>query len=78
LEGYDIAWVEEAQSLSQKSLDLLRPTIRKAGSEMWFSWNPSLSTDPVDALLRGETPPPDAVVVQANYRDNLRLPDVLG
>lgn len=77
LEGYDIAWVEEAQSLSQKSLDLLRPTIRKPGSEIWFSWNPSLATDPVDVLLRGENPPPDAVVVQANYRDNPRLPDVL-
>lgn len=77
LEGYDIAWVEEAQSLSQKSLDLLRPTIRKPGSELWFSWNPSLATDPVDVLLRGEFPPPDAVVVQANYRDNPYLPDVL-
>lgn len=77
LEGYDIAWVEEAQSLSQKSLDLLRPTIRKAGSEMWFSWNPSLATDPVDVLLRGDSPPPGTVVVQANYLDNPRLPDVL-
>ena len=77
LEGYDIAWVEEAQSLSQKSLDLLRPTIRKAGSELWFSWNPSLETDPVDVLLRGESPPPGAIVVQANYRDNPWLPDVL-
>ena len=77
LEGYDIAWVEEAQSLSQRSLDLLRPTIRKEGSEIWFSWNPSLETDPVDAFLRGDEPPPGAVVVQANYRDNPWLPDVL-
>ena len=77
LEGYDIAWVEEAQSLSQRSLDLLRPTIRKPESELWFSWNPNLETDPVDKLLRGENPPPDAVVVQANYRDNPWLPDVL-
>jgi len=77
LEGYDIAWVEEAQSLSQRSLDLLRPTIRKPGSELWFSWNPNFPTDPVDVLLRGEQPPPDAVVVQANYRDNPWLPDVL-
>lgn len=77
LEGYDIAWVEEAQSLSQRSLDLLRPTIRKPGSELWFSWNPNFETDPVDALLRGENPPPDAVVVKANYRDNPWLPDVL-
>jgi phage terminase large subunit len=77
LEGYDIAWVEEAQSLSQRSLDLLRPTIRKEGSELWFSWNPNLETDPVDVLLRGESPPPDSVVVRANYRDNPWLPDVL-
>lgn len=77
LEGIDIAWVEEAQSLSQRSLDLLRPTIRKPGSELWFSWNPNSPTDPIDVLLRGDTPPPDAVVVQANYMDNPWLPDVL-
>jgi len=77
LEGFDIAWVEEAQSLSQRSLDLLRPTIRKPYSELWFSWNPNLETDPVDVLLRGEHPPPDSVVVRVNYRDNPRLPEVL-
>lgn len=75
LEGYDIAWVEEAQSLSQRSLDLLRPTIRKKGSEIWFTWNPGLATDPVDVLLRGDHPPPGAIVIQANYRDNPWLPD---
>ena len=77
LEGYDVAWVEEAQTLSQRSLDLLRPTIRKEGSELWFSWNPNAETDPVDALLRGETPPTGCIVIQANYRDNPWLPDVL-
>jgi phage terminase large subunit len=77
LEGYDVAWVEEAQTLSQRSLDLLRPTIRKKLSEIWFTWNPNFSHDPVDALLRGENPPPDAIVVQANYRDNPWLPEVL-
>lgn len=77
LEGYDIAWVEEAQSLSQRSLDLLRPTIRKPESELWFSWNPSLQSDPVDVLLRGESLPPGAAVVEANYLDNPWLPDVL-
>jgi len=77
LEGYDVAWVEEAQSLSQRSLDLLRPTIRKEGSELWFSWNPNFETDPVDALLRGPNPPPHSVVVRANYRDNPWLPQVL-
>ncbi len=77
LEGFDVCWVEEAQSLSQRSLDLLRPTIRKAGSELWFSWNPNHASDPVDVLLRGERPPPDAIVVKANYLENPWLPDVL-
>lgn len=70
LEGYDVAWVEEAQTMSQKSLDMLRPTIRKPGSELWFSWNPGAETDPVDVLLRGENPPPGAVVVEANFAEN--------
>jgi phage terminase large subunit len=74
LEGFGIAWFEEAQSASQRSLDLLRPTIRAPGSELWFSWNPNLETDPIDRLLRGAKPPPDAVVVKANYRDNPWLP----
>ena len=75
LEAFTRAWVEEAQSLSQRSLDILRPTLRAPGSQMWFSWNPNLETDPVDALLRGETPPPDAIVVRASYRDNPWLPE---
>ncbi len=77
LEGYDISWVEEAQSLSQRSLDLLRPTIRKPNSELWFSWNPNKKTDPIDVLLRGDMPPKDAVVIQVNYTDNPWFPDVL-
>lgn len=77
LEGYDCAWVEEAQSLSQRSLDLLRPTIRKPDSELWFSWNPHSADDPVDQLLRGEKPPPRSVVVPVNYDDNPWFPDEL-
>ena len=77
LEGYDRAWVEEAQSLSQRSLDLLRPTIRKPGSELWFTWNPSSADDPIDQLLRGDTPPPDSAVVEVNWQDNPWFPDVL-
>jgi len=77
LEGFDIAWIEEAQSLSQRSLDLLRPTIRKEDSEMWFSWNPENATDPVDQLLRSEHAPTNSVVVQVNYQDNPWLPQVL-
>jgi len=77
LEGYDRAWVEEAQSLSQRSLDLLRPTIRKPNSELWFTWNPLNYTDPVDALLRGDDPPPHAIVQEVNFQDNPWFPDVL-
>lgn len=79
LEGYDLAWVEEAQSLSQRSLDLLRPTIRKAGSELWFSWNPRHDDDPVDAFFRGPGAPgpPDAIVIEVNYYDNPWFPPEL-
>jgi phage terminase large subunit len=77
LEGYDCAWVEEAQSLSQRSLDLLRPTIRRKGSELWFSWNPRNDDDPVDILLRSDNRPPGAIVVEANYCDNPWFPSVL-
>ncbi len=77
LEGYDCAWVEEAQSLSQRSLDLLRPTIRKPDSEIWFTWNPRQATDPVDGLLRGENPPKNAVILRVNYVDNPWFPEVL-
>lgn len=77
LEGYDRAWVEEAQSLSQGSLDKLRPTIRKPNSELWFSWNPQRDTDPVDQLLRGEYAPESSVVMKVNWSDNPWFPDVL-
>ena len=77
LQGYDIAWCEEAQSLSSRSLELLRPTIRKENSEIWFSWNPDQPTDPVDEFLRCENPPPDAIVCEVNYMDNPWFPDVL-
>jgi phage terminase large subunit len=77
LEGYNIAWVEEAQTLSQKSLDMLRPTLRAKGSELWFSWNPRKDTDPVDVLLRSDKPPPDSIIVEANFFDNPYFPDVL-
>lgn len=77
LEGFDRAWVEEAQTMSQKSLDMLRPTIRKPGSELWFSWNPRFVTDPVDVLLRNEDPPPGTTVIEANYGDNPWFPEEL-
>lgn len=76
LEGFDVAWVEEAQTISQKSLDLLTPTIRKKGSELWFSWNPENPDDPVDVLLR-KHPPEGAVIRKVNWDDNPWFPDEL-
>lgn len=69
LEGYNVAWVEEAQTLSQMSLDLLRPTLRKEGSELWFSWNPRSKTDPVDQFFR-DKPPDNAIIIHVSYTDN--------
>lgn len=77
LEGFVRAWVEEAQTLSATSLQLLRPTIRKEGSELWFSWNPRSSKDPIDMLFCGESPPTDAILVTANWRDNPWFTSVL-
>ena len=77
LEGFDIAWVEEAQSLSDVSLRMLRPTIRNEGSEIWFTWNPRHDTDAVDKFLRGVNKPSDALVVEVNWQDNPWLPEVL-
>lgn len=77
LEGFGRAWVEEAQTLSGRSLMLLRPTIREEGSELWFSWNPRRKTDPVDMMLRGEQLPTDAKVIRANWSDNPYFPAVL-
>jgi len=69
-EGLDWVWIEEAQNLSERSLEMLRPTLRKSGSEIWASWNPRSAKDPVDKLLRGLSIPPNSAVVEANYQDN--------
>jgi hypothetical protein len=77
LEDFDIAWVEEAQTLSERSLRLLRPTMRKAGSELWFSWNPRYETDAVDEFFRGDNPPRDAIIIEINWPDNPWLNEVM-
>lgn len=76
LEGFKRAWIEEAQTFSERSLSLLRPTIRAEGSEIWAGWNPRRKTDAINAFLRGKKPE-GAVVVQANWRDNPWFPRVL-
>ena len=71
LEGFRIAWIDEAQTLSARSLSLLRPTIRADGSEIWASWNPRRKTDAVDDFFRGPLgTPKGGVIVNANWRDN--------
>jgi phage terminase large subunit len=74
LEGFDRAWVEEAQSLSARSVELLIPTIRNDGSELWFSWNPDQPDDPVEKLFQDN---PDATLVHVNYIDNPWCPRVM-
>jgi phage terminase large subunit len=75
-EGVDIAWVEEAQTVSKGSWDTLIPTIRKDGSEIWITFNPELESDETFKrfVLR---PPGDAAVVKVNWTDNPWFPEVL-
>ncbi|MCT9125401.1 PBSX family phage terminase large subunit [Cupriavidus gilardii] len=68
-EGLDRAWVEEGQSVSKRSWDVLIPTIRKAGSEIWISLNPELETDETYQRFIAN-PPPNSCVVSVNYHDN--------
>lgn len=75
LENFGRAWVEEAHTISQRSLDLLLPTIRAEGSEIWFSWNPELATDPVDVFFNAHRP--GRVHVHTTYRDNPFCPAVM-
>lgn len=77
LENFHRAWWEEAHTAGQTSLDLLRPTIRAHGSELWFSWNRRHKRDVVDKLLTGGSPPTRTTVVQANWRDNPWFPPEL-
>ena len=77
-EGLDLAIVMEANKVAQRSWDLLIPTVRKPGSEIWAEWNPDQPTDPVDVMFRSEDgPPPGSIVRQVNYIDNPFFPDVL-
>ena len=68
-EGIDIVWVEEGQAVSQRSWNILIPTIRKENSEIWVTFNPELDSD--DTWVRFvENPHPDSVVIHINHNDN--------
>lgn len=76
LEGADICWVEEAQNVSHNSWEILIPTIRKEGSEIWVSFNPKNLTDPTYqrfVAYLGD----DVIAVSVSWRDNPFFPDVL-
>lgn len=76
MEGVDIAWVEEAEAVSDESWSVLIPTVRKPGSEIWVTFNPALATDPTWRRFV-EDPPARSIVRAVGYRDNPWLPDVL-
>lgn len=77
LEGADICWVEEARTINQRSMEILIPTIRKPGSEIWWSWNPENRNDPVDDYFRGNgkerenwLPPVNSIIQEVGIEDN--------
>ena len=76
IEGIDICWVEEAQSVTPNSWNVLVPTIRKADSEIWISFNPELPTDETWKRFV-MNPPENAVVQKINWSDNPYFPEVL-
>jgi phage terminase large subunit len=75
-EGVDIVWIEEAQTISKHSMQILTPTIRKPGSEVWISLNPRVDTDYIwtEYVLH---PPENSIVIEINYPDNPYFPEVL-
>jgi len=70
MEGADIVWIDEARTINSKSMEILLPTVRAPGSELIWSWNPELPSDPVDAYFRDGKPPPQSIVSFVDYDDN--------
>ena len=75
-EGTDICWVEEAQVVTKKSWDVLIPTIRKPGSEIWVTFNPELDTDETFSRFVVR-PPEESVIIEMNWQDNPWFPPEL-
>ena len=75
-EGVDVCWCEEAQAISRRSWDILIPTIRKDGSEIWVSFNPQLESDETFRRFVAK-PPPGCISIEMNHSDNARFPKVL-
>jgi phage terminase large subunit len=70
LEAFKRGWWEEAHGATQHSINLYRPTMRAAGSQMIWTWNPRRRTDAVDRMFRGPEVPTGAIVIRSNWRDN--------
>jgi phage terminase large subunit len=77
MEGISRCWVEEAQTISRGSLDDLIPTIRADKSEIWFTYNPRLDTDPIDVMFKADELPPSTILIHVNWQQNPWFPDVL-
>ena len=77
LEGFNRCWIDEAQAISRRSLEIATPTFRAPGAEMRFSWNPVKVTDPVEVFFRRHEGDKDFALVTANYGDNPWLPEGL-
>lgn len=75
-EGIDICWVEEAQTISENSWEILIPTVREEGSEIWISFNPQDELDPTYQRFVVNTPP-DSVLRKVNWSENPHFPEVL-
>ncbi len=75
-EGVDIVWAEEAHGISKRSWDVLIPTIRKDGSEIWMTLNPDMDTDETYQRFIA-TPSDDTWVCEINWRDNPWFPETL-
>lgn len=71
-----LAWVDEAESVSDLAWKKLRPTVRESGSEIWITWNPEKDGSATDKRFR-KTPPKNSIIVEMNYNDNPWFPDVL-
>lgn len=71
-----LAWIDEAESVSETAWMKLRPTVREANSEVWVTWNPEKDGSPTDQRFR-KTVPVNAKIIEMNYQDNPWFPDVL-
>jgi phage terminase large subunit len=71
-----LAWIDEAENVSEAAWDKLIPTVRESDSEIWVTWNPELDGSPTDKRFR-KSPPDGAKIIELNWQDNPWFPDVL-